>query len=744
LRDLESSRVTKPRARTVRLIAEALGLPADETRQLLALITDGTPAQTPPDSPTDRISQLPADITNFTGRFPALRRLDELVASAPTVRTVVVSAIGGTGKTALAVHWAHGVAARFPDGQLYIDLRGFAPDQAPLDPSEALGRFLTALGVSPSGHPTTLDERATLFRSLVADRRLLLILDNAASAAQVRPLLPGSPTCATIITSRDRLAGLIARDGASPLQLDAMTESEAGDLLRGIVGDTRIDADRPAAADIIDLCGRLPLAIRVVAANLALGNQRTLRDAADTLASTDRLDSLSLPDDPAASILPAFELSYQPLSDELKLLFGQLGLLPGTSFNLNVVASMMSVPAAEIEHQLQHLVTLNLVQPLDDARFALHDLVKLFAQRRAGRDDDAVRRTLDYYLQSADEANRCLRPARVRTPIDPPLDGVVVERFDTPESALRWCTDELANVADAVDLAARTGEYRHAMQLPTAMIDYFQQYKHFPIWLATHERALAAAIHLGDKEREGILLRDTALVYRDLRQFDKARELHEAAAAIHREYNHRLPLARALSALGVLAMDVGDNDSAMRRFQECAQIAEQDGDRYAAMLATLNLGFAHLRAERLSEARAAFESALVMSRELSSPEVENASVGALAEIMRLSGDPEAALARFQESLALSEKSNDLIGQMAGQEAIAKTLRQLGRLSEARVAYLAAAGIAGELGDPREQELHTALEELDEADRRVSPSPMCVSRSSACHEAIDGPAGPTGG
>ncbi|GAA1552146.1 XRE family transcriptional regulator [Kribbella hippodromi] len=715
LRDLESGRVTKPRTRSIRLIAEALALTDDETRQLLALLADGALPESPlaaPSATAPRISQLPADISNFTGRFSALRDLDDLLIESQTGQTALISAIGGTGKTALAVHWAHGAAPRFPDGQLYIDLRGFDPEQEPLGPVEALGRLLSGLGVPPAEQPATLDERAARFRSELAGLRLLVILDNAASAAQVRPLLPGSATCRTIVTSRDRLPGLIARDGAVPIQLEALSESEAGELLRGMIGDTRVDADRPATADIIALCGQLPLAVRVVGANLALMPGQTLRAAADALAAVDRLEGLSLPGDPAASVLPAFELSYRPLPDELKVLFGRLGLLPGATFGIGVIASAMSTSADVVVPQLQRLVSLNLVQSVNEERFTMHDLVKLFARRCAGTDDEPVRRAIDYYLQSADAANHCLVPARVRTPIDPPLAGVHVEQFSTPESARLWCTHELANIADAVELAFKAGHHRYAAQLPTAMIDYFQRYKHYSTWIATHEYGLEAARLLGDKEREGIFLRDTALIYRDLQQFDRCRELLDAATSIARTHGHRLPLARALSTLGILVMDLGDNESAMRYFEECARIAAEDGDRYAAMIATLNFGFAAMRSGRLDDARTAFERAITMSSELSAPAVEASSTGALGEIYRLSGDLTSALTHFRESYAVATRINEANHQLAAQEAVAQTLAALGRPSEAREAYRAAAELAAQLGDPRERELHAALEDLD--------------------------------
>ncbi|WP_328322466.1 tetratricopeptide repeat protein [Kribbella sp. NBC_00382] len=711
LREVEAGRVARPRAKSIRLIATALDLSADETRQLLALVAADAPPPATGQQPSNAPHQLPAADVHFTGRFAELRQLDELVSDRPSARIVTITAIGGSGKTALAVHWAHGASARFLDGQLYVDLHGFTPGHTPLDPARALGGMLGALGVAPGEQPAALDERSALFRSLVADRRLLIVLDNAATAEQVRPLLPGSPSCATVITSRERLAGLVVRDGAKPLLLDAMTESEAGQLLRAIVGAEEVDGDRGAAAEIIDLCGRLPLAIRVVGAGIALGEQNTLRESADALAAPGRLERLSLPEDPAASVLSAFHLSYDRLPDELKLLFGRLGMLPGTTFGTNVVASLMASPTELAEGRLQRLAALNLVQQRADGRFDLHDLVKLFAQRCAEPDAAAVRRALDYYLQAAEAANLALRPSRVRTPVDPALDGVITESFGTPEAAGQWCADELANIADAVELAVWSGQDRHAVQLPTSMIDFFSIRKVWPVWLATHQHALVAAERLGDKEREGILHCGLGVAYRELREFDQAQEQLEKAAAIAREGNHRLPLARALSTLGILAADRGDDAAAVRYYAACVQIADEDGDEYGAMLALLNTGFIHLRGEQLELAEAAFERVLPMSRRLRATDVETACIGARAEILRLSGEPEQALAWFRKSAALAQRTNNPNGQISGHEAVARTLVQLGRTGEARAAYLAALRVADELGDPRRLELQTALDQL---------------------------------
>jgi tetratricopeptide (TPR) repeat protein/transcriptional regulator with XRE-family HTH domain len=710
LRDLESGRVTKPRLKSIRLIASALELSTEEARLLLGALAGERPAVAAR-TPT-RLNQLPAADPHFTGRFAELRALDVLVSEPRASRIVTISAIGGSGKTALAVHWAHRATPHFPDGQIYVDLLGFTPNQTPLHPTEALGRILTALEVAPDEQPTTLEERSALFRSLIADRRLLVVLDNAATTDQVRPLLPGSPTCATIVTSRERLAGLIVREGAGPLLLDAMTEAEAGELLRGLLGASRVDEDTSAAAEIIELCGRLPLAVRVIGAGLALGNHRTLREAADELATADRLERLSLPDDPAASVLPAFQISYDRLPDDLRLLFGRLGVLPGTSFGPNVIASLMASTAAVANGQLQRLAALNLVQQHSAGRFGMHDLVKLFARRFAEPDDSALRRALDYYLQSADAANHHLRPSRVRSPIDPLLTGVTAEEFETRDAALRWCLDEVATVTDAVELANASGLYGPAIQLPTAMIDFFHIRRQWPVLLTTHERALEAARSQGDKEREGILLSGIGTAYHELRQYDEAVRYLDSAAAIARDGNHRFPLARALSALAILALDQGDHESAVIHFAECEGIAAEVGDSYGAMLATHNSGFAYLSAGNLSRARAAFEKALAMSRQVGATEISAGSINMLAKIMQLDGQPEQALARFRESAALAQETNNLTVLAHAQGNIAETLAQLGRPGEAGSAFRAALRVADELGDPvLRADLQTGLDQL---------------------------------
>jgi tetratricopeptide (TPR) repeat protein len=288
---------------------------------------------------------------------------------------------------------------------------------------------------------------------------------------------------------------------------------------------------------------------------------------------------------------------------------------------------------------------------------------------------------------------------------------VVVEEFGTPDAALRWCIDEIATIADAVELATSSGQYRAAVQLPTSMIDFFQTRKHWSAWLGTHQRGVEAARELGDKEREGVLLCGIGAAYRELRQYDLAQDHLDSAAEIARAGNHRFPLARALSALGILAMDQGDNATAVVRFAECAQIAEEDDDPYGAMLAVYNCGYAYMLSEKLDDARAAFEKALTMGHKLQAVDVTTGCVGALAEILRLSGDPEGALVRFREGVVLAVEANDLVGQLAGHDAIARTLIQLGRPDEAKSAYLSALQAAEQLGDPRLPELQTALDQL---------------------------------
>jgi hypothetical protein len=382
--------------------------------------------------------QLPAAVAHFAGRTGELATLTGLLRGrAERGGTVVISAIGGTagvGKTALAVHWAHQVADRFPDGQLYVNLRGFDPSGSVMAPAEAVRRFLDALQVPPERIPVDLDAQAALYRSQLACKRMLVVLDNARDTVQVRPLLPGAPTCLVVVTSRGQLTSLVAVDGAHPLTLDLLTEAEARELLARRLGPDRIAAEPQAVEQIVGCCARLPLALSIAAAR-AEQSGFPLAALAGELAETGRrLDVLDA-GDAAGQVRAVFSWSYTALSSAAARLFRLLGLHPGPDISAAAAASFAAVPPAETRRLLAELVRASLLTEHTPGRYAFHDLLRAYAvdvththdpadQRRA-----AVGRMLDHYRHTAHTAERLLNPARDPIPLAllPPGPGVTPE-----------------------------------------------------------------------------------------------------------------------------------------------------------------------------------------------------------------------------------------------------------------------------------------------------------------------------
>jgi DNA-binding SARP family transcriptional activator len=335
--------------------------------------------------PRPLLRQLPADVARFTGRGAHLRQLDRLLGdhgAAPTAPVItVIAGTAGVGKTALAVHWAHRLAARFADGQLYLDLRGHACGP-PTRPVDALAQLLRAAGVAAAQVPAELAEAASMYRSLLADRRVLVVLDNAASPDQVRPLLPGSPTCLVVITSRNQLGGLIAKDGAQPLTLDVLGPDEAVALVGKIIGGHRTHAEPAAAAKLARLCAHLPLALCIAGANLASRPHQRIADFVAELAQGGRLAKLVVNGDEQTTIKGALDLSYQRLAAQERQLFRLLGLAPGDDVSAAAAATLAGITPEQAEPLLDRLAAAHLLEQRAPGRFAFHDLLRLYAADR--------------------------------------------------------------------------------------------------------------------------------------------------------------------------------------------------------------------------------------------------------------------------------------------------------------------------------------------------------------------------
>jgi tetratricopeptide (TPR) repeat protein/transcriptional regulator with XRE-family HTH domain len=587
--DLERGRTRKPYPSSVRSLVRALGLPEAAGTDLVARYRAGngpmqadTEQADPVDAGTEQADtvptrtgqaadadeaadgaggvtvprQLPTRVPHFAGRAEELALLDGVLDAAASDRAVgatgvVISAIGGTagvGKTALALHWAHQVAGRFPDGQLYANLRGFdAGNSKAADPADVLRGFLGALGVHPERLPADVEGLAALYRSVLAGRRMLVMLDNAADVAQVRPLLPASPECLVIVTSRRELAALAAGEGARLLQLDVLSEQEANELLVTRLGKERAAEEPWAVTQLATLCARLPLALSVVVARAAAAPKLPLSSLAAELTELGgRLDALDA-GDPAANVRTVLSLSYRHLPETAARMFRLLGLHPGPDISAAAAASLAGVPVAQARVALRDLTRASLLMEVVPGRFAFHDLLRAYAAEQGTYPDgvaSTARRMLDHYLHTAHAAHRVLYPGRELIELSDLAAGVTPETFGGKASALAWLEDEYQVLLKVTDLAAREGLDAHAWRLPVVLWTFHNVCGHWHDGTRLHRLALAAARRRGDLSGQAHTLRGLGSFAMSLGAFDEAHECLSAAQSAFRELRDDLGLAR--------------------------------------------------------------------------------------------------------------------------------------------------------------------------------------------------------
>ncbi|HET7019073.1 MAG TPA: BTAD domain-containing putative transcriptional regulator [Streptosporangiaceae bacterium] len=462
-------------------------------------------------SPADQVPQaaaaspprpalLPLDQSGFAGRAAQLAVLDELLdtESASASPVALVSGTAGVGKTALVVRWAHQARERFPDGQLYADLRGYSPG-APAQPLEVLGRFLRACGTPADSVPPGTDDAVAAYRSVLADRRVLIVLDNASSAEQVRPLLPGGAACAVVVTSRDRLDGLIAKDGARRLDLAVLGQDEAADLLAAVIGSEPVGAEPDQLEELASLCGYLPLALRIAAATILSEHSCRIGAYVTRLRSGDRLTTLSIDGDPGSAVRGAFDSSYHLLDSAARRLFRLLSLLPGSDITVAGAAALADFSQVTAAGVVRRLVAAHLLEERDCGRFAVHDLLRLYAAERARADEsadsraEATVRLMTWYLTNASAASRRFHSIDEDLAPDARAAG-----FSSDQDAISWLDAERGNLVAAVVRAADDGLIPLAWKLPTALRGYFLRTKHTADWLETARAGLAAAKADGD------------------------------------------------------------------------------------------------------------------------------------------------------------------------------------------------------------------------------------------------------
>jgi DNA-binding SARP family transcriptional activator len=655
-------------------------------------------------------AQLPADVADFTGRAEDLRQLDCLLATRAELPTtaVVISAIAGTagvGKTALAVHWGHQVRGQFPDGQLYVDLRGYAPTP-PVRPIQALAMLLHALGVPAEQVPVEIDEAAGLYRSLMADRRLLVLLDNARSPDQVRPLLPASPGCMVLVTSRDRLAGLVAMQGARRLTLDTLTLGEARELLERIVGKRRVAAEPQATTELARSCALLPLALRIAAASLTDQPQRGIADYVAELGKGNRLAALEITGDQQAKVRAAFDLSYNALDPAGQRLFRLLGLVPGHDVTPGATAALAGSTSQQAWRLLDRLAGAHLLSRRGPNRFGFHDLLRLYAAERAHHDDleqdrrAAIRRLLEWYLRTVDAAARLLYPEMLRLPLPTADTQQPTTRFEEHTQARAWLDAERPNLVSAVQHAAAHGPLPAAWLIADALRGYLVLRAYAVDWLAVAQAGLAAAEADGDLRAQAAAQLSLADVHQRQSQHQKAIEHYTRMLVLSRQTGWLDGQATALGSLGCVHWQSGRLHEAADHLTQALALSRQTG-RLAAQAASLtNLGAVHQELGRLEQAANYHSQALALDQEAGSRRNEAADRANLGETLHALGWLDQAFDHLTTTLAEHREVGDRAGEADSLRALAAIHLDAGHLTDALQLADAAIALARDTGERR--------------------------------------------
>ena len=673
-------------------------------------------------------AQLPADVASFTGRTRQIGELDELL-TAVTVddgartrpSTVVISAIDGTagvGKTTLAVHWAHRVVDRFADGQLYLNLRGFDPEGKAMDPHEAMGNLLDAFHVEAHRIPATLDAQAALYRSLLAGKRMLILLDNARDSDQIRPLLPGTPECLVMVTSRNLLTGLVAANGASSLTLDLLSYEEAHDFVTHRLGADRTAAEPAAVKDIITACARLPLALALATAHAATRPTLTLGMLAEALADRrHRLEALA-GDGPSADIQAVFSWSYHTLTAPGARLFRLLGLHSGPDISAPAAASLAAVPLESVGPLLDELTRANLLVEQTPGRYAFHDLLRVFAAKMAAGEESeeqrrgATRRVLDHLLHTAHAAAILVQPTRERLDLAPVEPGVGPENPADLEAAMAWFASELPVLLAAVDHAAATGLDVHVWQLAWVIFDFLERRGHWRDWTTVAQAAVVAADRGTDPAVQARANRCLAYSYVRQSRFDEAlaclqRALvlyEQAADPVGQAYVH-LAFAGTLDRVGQYAEALDHAQQALALYQQTAHLAGQ-GNAFN----TIGWCLAHLG--RHEEALSNCRKALGFHQEMNNRYGQAQTWDSIGFVHHEAGHHPEAVACYIRAIEQYRDLDDRYEEAETLVRLGDTHAEMKNATAAQEAWQAALAILEDMDHPTAVVARTKLETLD--------------------------------
>ena len=710
------------------LLAEELGTdPGSPLRQLHQQIVTADPAlaaptpvvaSAPQSRPVPR--QLPAPPRVFAGRTTELAYLDTALNQHADMVISTLTGAGGIGKTSLALHWAHQHVHRFPDGQLFVDLHGFSPVDLPLAPAVAIRGFLDALGVDPASIPPDPQAQVGLYRSLVADKRILIVLDNAADAAQIDSLLPGSPSCAVTVTSRRHLTGLAVRHGAHQLKLDALTDAEARQLLTNRLGADRLRAEPAAVDELLAHCAGFPLALAIVAARIHAAADQPLAVLAAELRDTARLDAFEDENDPAASLRAALSWSLRALTDEQVHMFGLLGIAPGPDIALPAAISLLGLSPKQAERALRGLHQASLIDHGPNGRYSMHDLIRAYATATASREltenarDEALRRVMDFYTHTAHTAARLLDPHLAPLRLDPPAPGAHPHPLADLPTAKAWFDSEYANLLAAQHTATSHAWHDCVWDLAWTLTTFQYRRGHRHDWLAVWRAALAAAEHLSDPTPSIRAHRFVGRAYAELGRHEEAfGHLHRALTLA--EHHHQpTDQAHTHRQLSVAWERRGDDRRALDHSTRALALFRGLDLPVWEAVALNDVGWDAARLGDYDTARVHCQAALTLRHDHHDTEGEAETLDTLGYIDHHTGDHGQAIRHYQRALTLYRSLGDTYEAAAILDNLGHPHVALGQHEQAGVAWREALELYRQTG--RYAEAERVRRQLDVLDR----------------------------
>ena len=677
-------------------------------------------------TPLPKPSQLPFDIAGFVDREPSLAQLNYLLEAnlgegdtrqQSSAMVAAITGAPGVGKTALAVHWAHQIRDRFPDGNLYLDMRSYGSATS-LSTEQALEIFLRSFNVEPDSIPIDLDERAAMYRSIIGNRRILIVLDNVASVKQIRHLLPGSNRCLLIVTSRGMLSSLVAREGVTRVTLDVLPPADAIRLLAEIVGEERIEADYEAAGRVAEMCSYLPLALRVVAERAAGRPHLSLRELAGELTDEQqRLDALASDEDDLINVRAVFSWSYRALTSGQQKAFRLLGLHPGDELSSAAAAALVGITTSTATRQLRELADVHLLQEIAPNRFRLHALLRTYSVERCQREvaqrdrTHAIRRMQSWYLHAADEARRVILPYSHAIPLVA-VDGIHLPSLTSVADAMSWYERERLNILGVLQQAMDLGQYDLAWKLPVVADGFFELRSYWADWKQVHEEGLAAARIVGDRLGEASNLLCLGDAHWRIGDRADALACYEQTGRIAHDIGDQWLEGFSLRGAGLIHDEQGDSRQAVAYFERALTIFRAAGLRRGEGMSLLSIGKVRHSLGELESAAEHCQRAVDIFREINDRWSEGWGLMPLGQTCDDMGVSEAAENHLQAAIAIFQEFSDRRSEARSHDYLGSVYKKRGDIEQARREWVAALDLLDTVDDAGAESIRQKILELD--------------------------------